>query len=263
MHHVEALGMRIGYQRAGNGPPVLLLHGAMCDSRLWRLQVEDLSDDFTVLAWDAPGCGASSDPPEGFGLDDYADCVAALLEAEEVGPTHVIGHSFGGGLALQVALDHPAVCRSLVIAGGYAGWKGSLPPEEVEARLQLGLRLADSLPATVTPESLPGLFSSEIPPGLLEELTQAMSEVRATGTRVMAQAFAEADLRDSLHRISAPTLLLYGDADQRAPRAVAEALHAGIPSSELVMLPGVGHESYLEAPDAFTAEVRRLLRSVS
>jgi pimeloyl-ACP methyl ester carboxylesterase len=262
VHHVDALGMRIGYRRTGHGPPVILLHGGMCDSRVWRLQIEGLCDDFTVLAWDAPGCGASSDPPAGLGLTGYADCVAALLDAEGLGPAHVVGHSFGGGLALQLGVQHPSTCRSLVIAGGYAGWKGSLPAEEVEARLQLALRLADTLPATVTPESLPGLFSSEIPPGLMQELTQAMSEVRAPGTRVMAQAFAEADLRDSLAEISMPTLLLYGDTDQRAPRPIAEALHAAIPASELVMLPGVGHESYLEAPQAFNAEVRRFLGAV-
>jgi pimeloyl-ACP methyl ester carboxylesterase len=260
--HIEALGMRIAYRRTGNGPPVLLLHGGMCDSRVWRLQLEELSDEFTVVAWDAPGCGTSSDPPEGLGLAGYADCVAALIEAERLGPTHLVGHSFGGGLALQVGLRHPSTCRSLVIAGGYAGWSGSLPGEEVETRLQLALRLADSLPATVTPESLPGLFSSEIPPGLMQELTQVMSEVRAPGTRVMAQAFAEADLSGSLSEISVPTLLLYGDADQRAPQPVAEALHVAIPASELVMLPGIGHESYLEAPRAFNAEVRRFLRSV-
>ena len=60
---VEVGGLRVAYVRAGQGPPLILLHGGLSDHREWRRQVEDLSDGFTVVAWDAPGCGDSSDPP--------------------------------------------------------------------------------------------------------------------------------------------------------------------------------------------------------
>ena len=86
-----------------------------------------------------------------------------------------------------------------------------------------------------------------------------MSDVRPTGMRVMAHAFAEADLRDVLPNIAIPTLLLYGDQDQRVPREVAEDLHAAIPRSKLVFLPGVGHQSNMEAPQRFNDEVRSFL----
>ena len=80
--------------------------------------------------------------------------------------------------------------------------------------------------------------------------------------RVMAHAFSEADLRDVLPRIEVPTLLLHGDADQRSPLNVARNLHSKIPTSSLVVMPGVGHQSNMEAPDHFNTEVRRFLRSV-
>ena len=76
----------------------------------------------------------------------------------------------------------------------------------------------------------------------------------------MARASAE-DVRDVLPRIDVPTLLLYGDRDVRAPRAVAEALHASIADSRLVMLPGVGHVCNVEAPEEFNAAVRDFLRN--
>lgn len=262
MDHVEVDGLRIGFRRAGDGPPLLLLHGGICDSRVWRVQLEDLSDEFGVVAWDAPGCGESSDPPEMFRLPEYADSLAGFIAAAGLGRPHVLGHSFGGGLALELYRRYPSIPRSLVLAGGYAGWAGSLPPEEVEERLRSALRLADRLPISVEPESVPGLVSEAMPPDRREELEVIMSEVRPVGARVMAQAFAEADLRDVLPHITVPTLLLYGDADERAPLSVAEALHAGIPTSTLVMMPGLGHESYLEDPGAFNAEVRRFLRSL-
>ncbi len=77
----------------------------------------------------------------------------------------------------------------------------------------------------------------------------------------MAHAFAEADLRDMLDTIEVPTLLVYGAGDERAPLSVAKALHEAIPASMLVVMPGLGHECYLEASETFDAEVRRFLRS--
>ncbi len=260
---VEVLGLRIGFQRAGEGPPLVLVHGGVSDSRVWHDQLEAFSEELTVVAWDAPGCGRSSDPPETFRLPEYADCLAGLIEVLGLGRPHVLGHSFGAGLALELYRRHPTVPRSLVLAGAYAGWAGSLPADEVEKRLQLALRVADLLPDRFVPQSIPGLFSDLISPEKAEELTAIMSEIRPVATRSMARAFAEADLRDVLPQIQVPTLLLYGDADERAPLNVAQALHSAIPTATLVVLPGLGHDSFLEAPERFNAEVRAFLRSVA
>ena len=89
--------------------------------------------------------------------------------------------------------------------------------------------------------------------------TAIMGDVRAAGIKPMVKAFAEADLRDALRDITVPTLLLYGECDERAPLRVAHELHAMIRTSELVVMPGVGHVSNIEAPAAFNAEVRRFL----
>jgi pimeloyl-ACP methyl ester carboxylesterase len=260
---VDVGGLRIAYAAAGTGPPVVLLHGGWCDGRVWRAQLEDLSDEFTVVAWDAPACGGSDDPPEDFSLADYADCLAGFVAELGLGPTHVVGHSFGGGVALQLGARHPTLPRSLVVAGGYAGWAGSLPPAEVDARLAFALRLAEDLPGPVSPTSVPGLLSPGTPADRVEELAAIMSEVRPAGSVVMARAFAEADLRPVLGEIVAPTLLIYGDADERAPLPVAEDIHRLVPSSTLVVGPGFGHEWYFESPSTFDAEVRRFLRAVA
>ena len=263
MDYVVVDGLQIAFRRAGEGPPLLLLHGGISDSRVWRDQLEDLSDEFTVVAWDAPGCGQSSDPPETFRLPDYADCLAGFIDVVGLGGPHVLGHSFGGGLALELYRRHPGIPRSLLLVSAYAGWAGSLPAEEVQERLQLALRMADQLPIRIEPESIPGLLSKAMSPEKLEEIKAIMSDVRPVGTRATAHAFAEADLRDVLPHVTVPTLLLYGDADERAPLHVAEALHASIPASKLVMLRGLGHEAYLESPQTFNAEVRRFLRGLS
>jgi pimeloyl-ACP methyl ester carboxylesterase len=76
MHEVSVDGLRITYRRVGSGDPLVLLHGGFgFDSRAWQPQFDELADTFAVIAWDAPGCGGSDDPPESFRMADYADCL--------------------------------------------------------------------------------------------------------------------------------------------------------------------------------------------
>jgi pimeloyl-ACP methyl ester carboxylesterase len=255
--------LRIAYERTGAGPALLLLHGGVSDHREWRRQLDALSDEFTIVAWDAPGCGQSSDPPESFRLPDYADCLAEFVAALDLERPHVLGLSFGGGLALELSRRYPALPRSLILASAYAGWAGSLPAGVVEQRLRQVLREADLPAEQWAPGWLPGLLSANAPPGVAEELIAIISSAHPAGMRVMARSFAEADLRDVLEHIAVPTLVLYGEADQRVPLSVAEDLHASIPGSRLVVMPGVGHQSNMDAPDLFNHKVRTFLKSLN
>src|SRR3990170_2856200 len=100
----------------------------MSDHREGRRQLEGLSDRFTLVAWDAPGCGASSDPPDTFRMADYADSLAGLIEALGLDRPHVLGLSWGSTLALELYRRRPDIPRSLMLTAAYAGWAGSLPP---------------------------------------------------------------------------------------------------------------------------------------
>src|SRR3970040_1785240 len=99
MLRAEVSGLSVAYERTGDGPALVLLHGFTHDSRAWRPRLESLRDQFTVIAWDAPGAGQSSDPPETFGIGDWADCLAGLLDAAGVQRAHIIRLSWGGLLA--------------------------------------------------------------------------------------------------------------------------------------------------------------------
>lgn len=261
MRSVEVAGLRIAYQRAGQGPPLVLLHGVLADSRMWRRQLDALSAEFTVVAWDAPGCGRSSDPPERFGLADYADCLAGFIDALGLERPHVLGLSWGGGLALQLYERKPALPRTLILAAAYAGWAGSLPADVVAARLAGCLREAELPPSEFIPGWIPGLLTDAAPAQLIEEVVTIMSEFHPVGYRVMIRGFAEADLRHVLPSIDVPTLLLYGDADKRSPLFVAQELHAKIHRSRLAILRGIGHLSNIEAAREFNTEIRHFLQS--
>jgi pimeloyl-ACP methyl ester carboxylesterase len=259
METVEVDGLQIAYERAGSGPALVLLHGYVGDGpTTWRRQLDGLSDEFTVVAWDAPGAGRSNDPPERFGLDDYADCLARFLGKLGLDTAHVAGLSFGGILALALQRRHSARSRALILASASAGWAGSLPPEAAEQRLRQALALADGAPEAFVAALLPTMFSKPMPRETVDDFRASMRAFHPRGFRAMARASAE-DVRDVLPHIDVPTLLVYGDRAERAPPTVAEALHAAISGSRLIFLPDAGHACNVEAPNDFNGAVRDFL----
>jgi pimeloyl-ACP methyl ester carboxylesterase len=264
MDSVDVDGLRIAFTKAGRGRPVVLLGGFVGDGFVtWRRQIEALSTSYTVVAWDPPGSGASSDVPESFRLPDYADCLAGLVSALMLEQPVIVGLSFGGALALEFFRRHGAQVRALFLAGAYAGWAGSLSADTVEQRLRASLEASRMAPAEFVSLLLPSMFSTSAPADLVAEFGANMAErFRPAGFRTMALASAEADLRGVLPQIEVPTIVLHGEADVRAPKHVAEALCAAIPTARLVALPGVGHVSCVEAAERFTTEVQAFLRQV-
>jgi pimeloyl-ACP methyl ester carboxylesterase len=261
--YVEIGGLRVAYERAGRGPPLILLHGILSDSRAWTRQLAGLADRFTVVAWDAPGAGRSADPPESFRASDYADCLSEFIVALGLDPAHVLGLSWGGVLAQELYRRHPERVRSLMLADTYAGWKGSLSAEECAQRLAGVERMSDGPIADLARSWLPGLLSSDAPAALVTELISIMSESRPASIKITAAVMAHSDQRDLLPLIDVPTLLLWGELDARAPLYVARQFHDAIPGARLAVIPAAGHVSNMEQPERFNAEVRDFCRQVA
>jgi pimeloyl-ACP methyl ester carboxylesterase len=256
---VRAYGLDIAYERVGEGPPLVFVHGAAGDSRMWQPQHAALADEFTVVAWDEPGAGRSSEVPGDFGLADYADCLAALIEALALGPAHLAGLSWGGTLVLELYRRHPGRVATLILSDTYAGWKGSLPEEEVQARVA-GVRHMLAAPAEEFDPTLPGLFAGDPPADFVSLLEEVAAAVRPDTLRTQVSLMAETDQRDLLPRIAVPTLLIWGELDARSPLDIARQFEQAIPDTKLHVIPGVGHVSNLEAPEQFNAAVREFCR---
>ena len=253
---------RIAYRGKGEGPSLVFLHGWPLDGReSWR-QLEALSDEFRVVAWDAPGAGQSSDPPETARLADWARWLAEFIEVLDLAPAHVAGLSFGGGLALELFRQHAEVVKSLILMSAYAGWGGSLPPDEVQARLELTRRNTELPPTQWAPALIETLLPEGSPAELTHELAVMLADFHPAATRTSLDAFAEADLSDTLANVDVPTLLLYGELDVRSPREVWEPIHKGIPHSKLVVIPDVGHMVDMQAPHRCNTEIRAFVQSV-
>ncbi len=261
---VDVDGLRLAVTRAGDGPALVLLGGFVGDGlATWRHQIEALSDSYTVVAWDAPGSGGSSDVPESFRLPDFADCLGTLVSALKLEQLVMVGLSFGGALAIEFFRRHRALVRGLFLAGAYAGWSGSLPADTVDLRLRASMEASQLPAADFVSALLPSMFSASAPQDRVADFAANMADTfRPSGFRTMAKASAQADLRDVLPSIDVPTVVLRGGQDVRAPREVAEALAAAIPTARLIVLEEVGHVSCVEAPERFTAELRTFLDGI-
>lgn len=260
MDQVLINGQAVAVEVAGSGPPLVLLHGILQDSRSWRRQLDGLRDEFTVVAWDAPGCGESADPPSTWRFAEYADCLAAVITSLELVDPVIGGLSWGGALAIEFQRRHPGVASALVLASAYAGWAGSLPPQVRDERLASCLAQSRMPAADFVPEWMPGLLTGGT---FADEVTAMMSDFHPDGFRTMAHAVAEADLRPVLPTIDVPVLLLYGDDDKRAPAdTVGAALAAPIPKARLVVIPEAGHLCNIEQAERFDDAIRTFVGAV-
>jgi pimeloyl-ACP methyl ester carboxylesterase len=197
--------------------------------------------------------------PEDFGLAGYARCLAALIDALELGPAPAAGLSWGGTVVLELYRRRPELVATLILVDTYAGWKGSLSEEEVGARVA-GVR---EMLASRTDEfdpTPPGLFAGDPPAEFVPLLDAMAADVRFESMRTAVRVMAEADQRELLPHIAVPTLLIWGEQDARSPLSVARQFEQAIPDTKLVVVPGAGHVSNLEQPEQFNDAVREFCR---
>ena len=260
-----ALGRHtLEYEIAGEGPALVLLHGIGSNRLSWKRQLADLSADFTVLAWDTPGYGLSSDPVSEIpNIEEYAECVAAWIEDLKLGPVHLLGHSLGGIIAQETYKIHPGVVRTLTLADTTRGG-GTEEAEVRKAKLARRLEMIERLgPEGLAMERTPELLSKDVPNDVLEEAVSIMAQVRPSGYCFAAAALSEADERDILRKISVPTLLVWAADDRVIPRSEVEEMRRLLPHARCEVIPDAGHLCYQEKSAVFNALVREFCLSHS
>jgi pimeloyl-ACP methyl ester carboxylesterase len=248
--HVEEAGEQ--------GPLVLCLHGIGSSSASFAAQLQGLSAVARVVAWDAPGYGASPDPERPLTLDDYADAAARLI-AERGGDAHVVGVSWGGVIAMRLAVRHPELVASLVIADST---RGSGAAEEKAAAMRArGEQLAEAGPRAFAERRAPRLLCPQASPGQVRRAVDIMAgAVRLPGYGYAAESMAATDLTPELERITVPALVLCGEDDRITGVAESQVIAGAMRRGVFVIMSGAGHLANQEQPDAFNDWVRAHLR---
>ena len=235
----------------GQGEPVLLLHGWGVTSQSLAGVQEMLGDTHRTVAVDLPGFGWSERPPTAWGTAEYARHVVGLMDALGMARATVLGHSFGGRVAIRMAVEHaPRVARLVLVASA-----GIRPPRGVRTRMRVrAVKLARAL------FSLP--VWGRLGPRLIERLTERVGsrDYRAAGAmRPTLVKLVNEDLAPLLPAIQAPTLILWGDRDQEVPRSAMERMAGAIPGARMLVFPGAGHFPFQDAPEAFARELRTFM----
>jgi len=237
-HDIQMDGATIRYYEAGDGPPVLLLHGAGATARLWKPQVAGLSPAFRVIAPDLPGFGGSDMLPYVRAVGDYSKFVHDFMDTLGITSAHVIGSSMGGWAAGWFAADFPERVRRLVLIAPAGLHFEEKPPMSLNDIIA-GIRAAvDALGEAAGREFEPNA---------------------RTLLRLQESGGFEPDLIAGLSAIKAPTLILWGEKDPVIPAEYAGAFMAGIDGSVVKLVKGAGHVPHTEAPGSVNAVIAQFL----
>lgn len=245
--------MLLNVDDRGDGPAVVLLHGYPLNRTMWTELAERLAPRFRVVTPDLPGHGASGAPTAVYEMDWMADSVLTTIDALGVeGPFVIGGLSMGGYVAQSMAVRHADRLRGLILMNTRAIGD---TPEQAQAREQTAAEVArtcdiGAIARTMIPRLLaPALILNDSL--LLTRVERMMLGTPPAGIAGALRGMAvRPDRTGDLPRITLPTLIVASDQDAIVPVAEAQAMAASLPDARLVVVPGVGHLSPLEAPEA-------------
>jgi 3-oxoadipate enol-lactonase len=260
MASAKAGEIELSYERAGDGPPLLLIMGMSGTKHHWGdVVLQELRRDFDTIVYDHRDAGESSRTGKPFTIAELAGDAAGLLQALELDSAHVMGISMGGMVAQELALAHPERIRSLTLGCTYCGGEGSsLTSEDVLGRIMEGMSSGDRERAIRT-----GWEVNVSPSFAADE--DAYARFLANGMRyalpvavIMEQmrAIVGHDTSARLPELQAPTLVVHGTLDQMLPVENGHMIAGLIPDARLEILEGIGHMFFLEEPER-TAELVR------
>jgi 3-oxoadipate enol-lactonase len=251
----QAGEVRTAFERQGDGPALLLMHGAEASRQMFAPLLPYLVKHFTVIAYDQRDCGQTQAPERVATLVDLANDARKLIRALDFKRAHVFGSSFGGRVAQALAILHPQTVDSLVLA---STWPLPRQYEELCPDAPRIAQLREALPHTA--EEMAAWFFPE--PFLQQrpELRRIFASARADSARAARRAVTVAStLSQGVADIVAPTLVLAGELDRVVPASVTLAIADRIRGASAVLLPEIGHATALQAPEVLAHHLIRFL----
>ncbi len=255
-----ANGYLVNYSLDGpeDAPVVTLSHSLAASLEMWEPQMPALTGGYRVLRYDIRGHGGSEAPPGAYDLDMLAGDVLGLLAALGIERTHFIGLSLGGMIGQNIALGKSGVLAGLVLADTMSQF-----PEEARGvwndRMDTAATkgMAELVESTIERWFTPPFVDGS--PRAVEGIRHLIRATPPTGFIGCCHAILGLDYRDRLAAVATPTLIVVGEDDPGTPVAASQAMHEGIPSSRLAVIPGAAHLSNIEQAERFNREILEFL----
>jgi pimeloyl-ACP methyl ester carboxylesterase len=258
---VEIEGRRVRYvdMGAGDGPPIVFVHGLSGNWQNWLENLPRLARERRVVALDLPGSGQSDDPVERITIPGYGRSVSALIEHLDLGEVVLVGNSMGGFVAAETAIQFPKSVERLVLVSAAGITSSSLRREPVmvwgRMAMMAGARgAAEKRMAIVRPRIRHLVYStimrhpSRIAPEMLWEMSEGAGR---SAFRPALEAIIDYDFRDRLSDISSPTLIVWGQEDMLVPVEDAREYEQRIRGARRLLLKDTGHVAMIERPPTF------------
>lgn len=247
--------IRVPYVEQGNddGIPVIFLHGTSDSWRSFEPLLPLLPPSIHAFVPTQRGHGDADRPTSGYAPADFATDVAAFMDAVGLDAAVIAGHSMGGSIALRFAIDHPERTLGLVLMATFTTLRGNAGIEAFYASEVS--RLTDPVDQEFAREFQVSTTARPLPAAFLNTIVQESLKVPAHVWRAAFEGLLELDIAGDLPKISAPTLILWGDRDSVAPAAQQDVLADAIAGSQLIVYQGVGHALHWESPDRCVADL--------
>jgi pimeloyl-ACP methyl ester carboxylesterase len=262
MPKIEIRGRSFFYEEAGtDGEPLVFLSGLGGDHKAFNRPQRYFAASYRALAFDFRDAGQSDRSEPGYTTADLADDVAGWLRAIDARPANIVGHSLGGLVAQELALSHPELVKSLVLASTHAGsdaWREAVIASWalLKQELDAGDFVRAVLPWLVGPPFFRQPAQVE---GLIQFAERNQWPQAAQAFARQATAAQKHDAKNRLRSIAVPSLVLTGELDLLCPPRVAVELAERIHKAKLVVIPGVGHMPHVEDQMRFRLEIERFL----
>jgi len=252
-------GVRLRVHRSGDGAPLLLINGLGASLEMWRPLLAHLPQR-DIIAFDLPGAGRSSVPPVPLRMRGIANIVAELTCKLGVGPADVLGCSFGGVVAQELAHRHPTTVNRLILAATSAGWPARPPSPLVAWLMMTPARYYDRrLAAAIVPIIAGGRTARDraVLQASIDERVASPPTLR--GYLQQLYAITGWTSQPWLGGLQQPTLVLHGNRDPIVPVVNARRMARRIPHAAMAEIPGAGHMVLFDEPDRAAAEITRFL----
>ncbi len=249
MPFADSGGVRISYEKAGQGEPLLLIMGYGLPGAAWAVSLPYFTPRFQAVYFDNRGTGSSDAPDEGYEIADFARDALAVMDAAGWESAHVFGVSMGGMIAQQLALDAPRRVRTLVLGCTSSGEPEERTPEQEQAVRMLGEAVAlmqedpERSVRLMLPLSYPQPFIDAHPElvPLMVAMAKAMPTKKAPEIRLDDAGVLQWKSAPRLAELTMPALILHGTEDRLIPVSHAFRLLEGLPQAELRVFKGAGH----------------------